>query len=258
MKPISAATLAALAGTLLTSADPALTIYNQNFAVVRDPTRKTDLRILEQSYRGDVVSQDLLLSLNEGKEIDLLQRDRDTGRETIVRGKIIRSGYTPNYAAYQRYGSSFAQSQTSYGNSDGGGSPIIEVNGQLRFTLPGEPQFPTLGDDTVLKPTLTWQLASDRATKLDAELSYITGGMSWQAAYNLISPEKSNTLDIVGWVTIDNQSGKTFDNAAIKLVAGDVSKLQPEGGSQASGYGGGLGQPKPKDTTVITEKALDE
>ncbi|HEX7260767.1 MAG TPA: hypothetical protein VF258_03045, partial [Luteolibacter sp.] len=225
--------------------------------VLRDPTKNTELRILEQSYRGDVLSQGLLLSLNEGKEIDFINRDRE-GRETVIRGKIIRSGYTPNNAAYQRYGQAFYQSQAAYGNLQAGGSPIIEVGGQLRFNLPGEPLFPSLGDDTILKPTLTWQLASDRAAKFDAELSYITGGMSWEAAYNLISPEKGNTLDIVGWVSLDNQSGKTFDNAAIKLMAGDVSKLQP--GMGGSGFATGWGGRKDEDKSnkPITEKAFDE
>ncbi len=239
------------------AAQTALTVYNQNFAAVRetvpldlakgvnavtfdratlhvepdsvilrDPARKIDLRILEQSYRAETASQGLMLSLFEGKEIDFLTRDRD-GSEISVRGKIIRSGYTPNTASAQHYGQPFYQRQMAMGNvHQGAGSPIIEVGGQLRFSLPGEPVFPSLADDTVLRPTLSWSLFSDRAAKLDAELGYITGGMSWKSAYNLVAPEKGDTLDIVGWVTIDNQSGKTFADARVKLMAGDVSKIE--------------------------------
>jgi len=58
-------------------------------------------------------------------------------------------------------------------------------------------------------------------------LSYVTGGMSWQADYNILAPEKGDLVDIVGWVTIDNQSGRTFENSRIKLMAGDVNKIQP-------------------------------
>jgi hypothetical protein len=104
--------------------------------------------------------------------------------------------------------------------------PIIEVDGKLRFTLPGQPLFPPLSDDTILKPTIEWQLQADKPGKLDAELAYITGGMSWEANYNIVAPEKSDLLDFVGWITMDNQSGKTFENAKIKLMAGDVSKIQ--------------------------------
>jgi hypothetical protein len=52
--------------------------------------------------------------------------------------------------------------------------------------------------------------------------------MSWEADYNVVAPETGNVMDLVGWVTIDNQSGKTFENAKIKLMAGDVSKVQEE------------------------------
>lgn len=276
-----------LACTSLLSAQPALTIYNQNFAVVRDsvtldlkegrntavyagatlhlepdsvvlrdPAKKVDLNIIEQSYRADVLSQGLLLSLNEGKEIDFLTRNPD-GRETTIRGKIIRSGYSPNIVGAQRYGNEFYNSQAAHGNIQSGGSPIIEVGGQLRFSLPGEPLFPSVGDDTILKPTLTWQLASDTTTKLDAELSYVTGGMSWEAAYNLISPENGDTLDLVGWISIDNQSGQTFDNALLKLMAGDVNKIQPGGGGGRVMAKSVLGTEDRYDAPV-TEKSFDE
>lgn len=218
-------------------AQPALTIYNQNFAVVRervaldlkagvtpvtfsgvtaqlepdsvvlrDPAGKVSLRVLEQSYRADVMSQGLLLALNEGKQLSFLVRDQN-GKEYSVVGKVIRSGYNP------------AGEVTA---------PIIEVDGKLRFSLPGEPLFPALAGDGILKPTLTWQIGAEQAAKLEAELGYITGGMSWQSAYNLVAPEKGDTLDMVGWVTVTNNSGKQFDNASMKLMAGDVHRVQPE------------------------------
>src|SRR2546423_15031620 len=57
--------------------------------------------------------------------------------------------------------------------------------------------------------------------------------MTWEANYNIVAPEKSDLLDFVGWVTMDNQSGKTFENAKIKLMAGDVSKIQQ---AEVAGY----------------------
>jgi hypothetical protein len=226
----------AFAAVSAASAQPAITIYNQNFAVVRervpldlqagvtpvtfagataqlepdsvvlrDPAGKVQLRVLEQSYRADVMSQGLLLSLNEGRSLSFLVRDQN-GKEYSVPGKVIRSGYNPSGEVT---------------------APIIEVDGKLRFSLPGEPLFPALAGDGVLKPTLTWQIGADQPAKLEAELGYITGGMSWQAAYNLVAPEKGDTLDVVGWITVNNSSGKQFDNASIKLMAGNVNKVQP-------------------------------
>ncbi len=248
-------TLVAGAAAVTESAQPSLTIYNQNFAVVRehvplelqagvksvvfsgatvhlepdsvvlrDPTGKVALRVLEQNYRSDTISQGLMLSLYEGKTLEFLTRDA-TGKEIVIKGKVIRSGYVPNITGAQLYGQNFYQQQAIM--QQAAGTPIIEVDGKLRFSLPGEPQFPALNDDAILKPQLAWQIASDVPAKFDAELSYVTGGMRWEASYNLIAPEKGDTMDIIGWVTMDNQSGKTFDNAKIKLMAGDVNKLAP-------------------------------
>ena len=279
----------ALAAAASLSAQPALTIYNQNFAVVRervpldlkagenlvtfsgatvhvepdsvvlrDPAGRVNLRILEQSYRADTISQGLLLSLYEGKELDFLVRDQDA-KEHLVRGKVIRSGYVPNYTGGSRYGQQFYQQQMAMGNyQTGAGSPIIEVAGKLRFSLPGEPQFPALSDDAILKPTLTWKLGSASTARFDAELGYITGGMSWQASYNLVAAEKSDVMDVIGWVTIDNQSGKQFDAAAIKLMAGDVSKLTPEEGAGGRAMARTAMMMSDAMGPTVTEKSFDE
>jgi hypothetical protein len=245
-------------GASVFAGQPALTIYNQNFAVVRDtipldlkagvndvrfmettahletdsvilrdPTGKTNLQILEQNYRNDPVSQELLLSIFEGKTIDFLVTEPNQPSK-IIQGKIVRSGYVAHaQQAMQRYGQQYAMAQSAMAYSSGGTSqPIIEVEGKLRFSLPGQPLFPPLTGDTILKPTIDWQIQADKAGKLDAELAYVTGGMSWEADYNVVAPEESDLIDLIGWVTMDNQSGKTFENAKIKLMAGDVSKIQ--------------------------------
>jgi hypothetical protein len=256
------------------SAEPALTIYNQNFAVVRDtvpldlkagendvrfsgataqlepdsvilrdPAGQYSLQILEQNYRNDPVSQQLLLSMFEGETIEfenLLVGDNTPMRE-IIRGKVIRSGFVPGgFAGYPPGG----QEQ-----------PIIEVNGKLQFSLPGQPLFPSLGDDAILKPTLNWVLHSERPGRFDAEVSYVTGGFTWEADYNLVAMDKGDKVDLIGWITMNNQSGKTFENAKIKLMAGDVNKIQPMLQRMRFGGGGGMGG---GGAPVVTEKSFDE
>lgn len=271
------------------SAEPALTIYNQNFAVVRDsvaldlktgqnrvqlsdltahlepdsvvlrdPSGKRDLQILEQNYRSDPISQDLLLSLNEGKTIDFLVTQGD--KISIVKGRIIRSNYVPHSAAMQRYGNQYYGQQMAYayGGSGGTAQPIIEVDGQLRFGLPGTPLFPALPNDSILKPTLDWTLQTDKAGPLNAELAYVTGGMTWEADYNAVAPESGDTLDLTGWVTMDNQSGKNFPFARIKLMAGDVSKIQAgQEGYRGSTFAGGFDALETRKPNV-SEKTFDE
>lgn len=157
--------------------------------------------------------------------------------DRIVPGKIIRSGYGAG-----------GQNPTQ---------PIIEVEGKLRFSLPGEPLFPALGDDTVLNPTLSWKLNAGTAGKLDAELAYVTGGLSWHADYNIVATEKSDLIDLVGWVTFNNQSGKTFLDAKIKLMAGDVNKVQPRSETAPGAFAGKVAMMDAMEAPV-TEKAFSE
>lgn len=260
------------------ASQPSLTVYNQDFAVVRqeipldlksgvnqfteseitmhvepdsvilrDPTGKHSLQVLEQNYRNDPITEVALLSLYEGQTIEFQSGDR------IIKGKVIRSGYVPhNYFAMNRYGQSYYQQQMAVG----GEQPVIEVDGQLRFSLPGIPIFPRLTDDSILKPRLEWLISTDKPGKFPAEFSYVTGGMSWQADYNIVAPEKGDVVDIVGWVTIDNQSGRTFDNARIKLMAGDVSKLQP--GMTGRDFAQLEMRAANAAAPAVTEKAFDE
>ncbi len=276
------------------AADPALTIYNQNFAVVRDtvpldlkagvndarydgatmhlepdsvilrdPAGKVALTVLEQSYRNDPVSQGLLLSLFEGKTIDFFVK-KENKPDEFVRGKIIRSGYVPHSsAAMQRYGQQYAMAQTEMaygGDAFGTSQPIIQLqeSGNILFELPGVPLFPSLGDDTILKPRLSWKLDAGAEAKLDAEIDYVTGGMGWQADYNVVAPEEGDLIAITGWVTMDNQSGKTFDNAKIKLMAGDVSKLQQQDIDMLSRNSITLNGASSYAAPGVAEKAFDE
>ncbi len=282
MRIITFAIALLIFGALVFGSDADLTIYNQNFAVVRvivpldlkkgvteihltdmtsnlepdsvilrDPQGKHAFQIVEQSYRADPVSQGLLLALNEGKTINFLVQTGD--KTETVQGKIVRSGYTPVIANYV---------QTQYGMQQVGNAgpeqPIIEVGGKLRFGLPGTPLFPSLSDEAIVKPTLSWKIQSESAGHVDAELSYVTGGLNWDAAYNVVAPETSDLLDLVGWVTMRNQTGKLFENARIKLMAGNVNKIQmgrgiASAGIEEFGITGG-----PRNSTGVTEKTFDE
>jgi hypothetical protein len=243
------------------AADPALTIYNGGYAVVRetlpidlksginqvsfagvtaqveadsvilrDIKGKAEFQILEQSYRNDPVTQSLLLSLFEGKTLEFIRLETNKP-DRVVSGKVVRSGYDPRGRSVE---------------------PIIEVDGKLQFSLPGEPIFPSLGNDNVLKPTLNWKLNSASSSKIDAEVAYLSNGFTWEASYNLVATEKSDVLDVVGWVTMNNQSGMTFTDAKIKLMAGDVNRAD-----YPIGVGRGMGSGGARERTV-TEKSFDE
>lgn len=262
---------------------PSLTLYNQNFAVVReripltlqqgvnavqfsgatamlepesvilrDPAGKIALQLLEQNYRADPVSMESLLAANEGKELDFLIQRAD--RMEVVRGRLIRAA-SPAYGPPQWY------PDGSYRAQSGGPAfqPLVEVDGKLRFQLPGVPLFPALAAGSILKPTLDWQIYASAAAKLEAELAYVSSGFNWDADYNIVSPAGGGALEVIGWVTMVNRSGRTFENASLKLMAGDVNKLQPRERSDlamraTAGVVGGMAG----GVAPVTEKAFDE
>jgi len=246
------------------SAETALTIYNRDLAVVRetlpleltagdttlsfdrataqvipdsvvlrDPTGNAQFSILEQSYRNDPVSRQFLLSQFEGEVIEFEKEHKDGQVETI-KGKVVRSGYVPGGRNLQ---------------------PVIEVEGKMRFTLPGEPLFPALGDHSILRPTLGWQINSAQEAKFDAQLSYLSNGFRWEADYNFVAPEKGETVTVTGWVTVDNKSGTGFTDSKIKLVAGDVNVVNEvmHRGMRAKRAKGAL-----QLAEAVQEKAFDD
>ncbi len=272
MKTLALLQLVAAASTF--AADPSITIYNGDYAVVRetialdlkagvnqvtftgatadldpdsvilrDTAGKVDFKILEQSYRNDPVREELLLSMFEGQTLEFEEQSEHKPNRIIL-GKVIRSGYVLGH-----------QDQID---------PIIEVDGKLQFRLPGRPRFPALKDSNILKPTLTWKLATPLATKVDAEVAYLSGGFTWQASYNIVASEKSDAVDLVGWVAMDNYSGVTFTDAKIKLMAGNVYRTPRQTritSSRRSSWSGGAGGGARGDeygTPVVREKTFDE
>ena len=241
-----------------------LTIYNQNFALVkesrsfelkagenevrvagltahlepdsvvlRDLKQPGSIRILEQNYESDPLSEGLLLRKSEGKLLDF-EISLPDGAKRIIQGRILRSGYVPHIEAFQRYGQQYYQAQMAMVNA--AGQPIVEVAGKIQFGLPGKPIFDALDPKGFLKPTLLWRLWTDLPGAHDAEFSYLTGGMRWEATYNAVAQEKGNALDLIGWVTLENMSGKDFEDARVKLMAGDVARAPQENGREEKAY----------------------
>jgi hypothetical protein len=220
-------------------AGPQVTIYNDGFASVKenrelnvtdgvsevrvnDMSRQLEpdsvmlrelsekpfgLRILEQSFVNDPLTEGLLLYQLEGQTIRFEEK-RENGTIKETNGKIIRSGFVPGSGAIEQ--------------------PIIESEGAIRFSLPGQPVFEGLDSAAFLKPSLVWQIAAKKAGSCPIEVAYITAGMSWEATYNLVAPaEGGDVFDLSGWISLRNNTGKTFEDADIKLIAGDVAKVRP-------------------------------
>lgn len=190
------------AGENLISFDRATAQVQPDSVIFRDVSRKAGFRILEQNYRNDPVSELMMLKYFEGKEVSFFGYNDGSEHREVYPVKIVRAGE--------------------------GNDLLLEIKGQLMFGKPsGDFQFPSLAGDSILRPTLTWKIAAEKAEKFDAQVSYMTGGFSWQADYNLVAPEKGEMLNVTGWVTLRNQTGASFSRAKVKLLAGDVNVVLP-------------------------------
>jgi hypothetical protein len=200
----------------------AITIYNGNWGLVKDVreltlgpggsevrfmdvasqidpttvhlkslTDPTGLRILEQNYEYDLLNPQKLLDKFVGKSVKLMTSDG-----TLVDAILLS-------------------------NNNG---PIYKINGQIHLGHSGRVILPEIPDNLIPKPTLVWLLQNRTGRSQRVEASYLTGGMTWKADYVVVLNAKDTGGDLSGWVTIDNKSGATYADAALKLVAGDIHR----------------------------------
>jgi hypothetical protein len=225
-----------------------LTVYNQNLSLIREErtillpkgtssviipdipatidgtslhfVSKTDpqgVRVLEQNYQYDLVHQAKVLEKYIGKEVEFVRLDESTKKEYSVRGILLSTGYQ----SMPRYG----MNPETF-NAIGG--MIAEVNGKIEINPIGRLILPELPEGLILKPQLEWLVTSAKEGEQKTEISYLAGQLSWLANYVAVLNKDDNRIDLTGWVTLSNNSGTTFKNAGLKLVAGDVNMVREE------------------------------
>jgi hypothetical protein len=172
------------------------------FTSLSDPAT----RVLEQNFQFDLVSTQKLLLKFIDREITV---DKVTGNTvTPITGKLLSA-------------------------TDG---IVLRGKDDSIYSLPGysSVRFPDLPGGLNTRPTLVWDIQSPAGGKQKTRVTYQTGGITWWADYNLIFNEgadaNSGLLDLSAWVSIINQSGATYEDAKLKLIAGDVHRAQPEAG----------------------------
>ncbi len=157
------------------------------------------LNVLEQNFEYDLVSPSRLMEKYLGQTVELVMEHEDGSRETL-RARLI-------------------------GNQEGA---VYELeDGRIAVNPGGRLVLPSLPAGLISKPSLVWLLDSKRP-KQTVEASYLTAGMGWKADYVVVLAADERNIDLSGWVTIDNRSGATYENASLKLVAGDVNRVRPE------------------------------
>lgn len=165
-----------------------------------DLTNPTGTSVLEQNFQFDLVSADKLYEKYVDREVELrVVRD---GREVTVTGTVL--SVTGGMFIVQ---------------SDEGIQFIPQGSGQLRL-----PPLPL--DGLVTKPTLLWKVRAEEGGRHEVRTTYQTAGLTWRADYNLVLNDDETKADLGAWVSLMNLSGVSYTNAQLKLVAGDVQRVQ--------------------------------
>jgi hypothetical protein len=220
-----------LTSTLKDQQDVAVTIYNSNVGLVKD-TRLIDfkpgihelkfmdvaakidpttvhikslingssLNVLEQNYEYDLLSPQKLLEKFVGQKVQLATVDPETKKEEIVEATLL---------------------STQGGN-------IFQIGDKIHIGHYGRVLLSKIPENLIPQPTLVWMLENKLSKPQKLEASYLTSGINWKADYVAVLNKLDTITDLTGWVTIDNRSGATYQNALLKLVAGDIHRVQGE------------------------------
>ena len=200
-----------------------LTVYNQDLALIREVRRldlpggafdlelrgvpakirpqtllvevggRTGLVIREQNYEFDLMSREKILEKYVGREVAWIQEDGER-----VDGRLL------GIAA----------------------GPVFEVDGEIVFEVPGRIALPRLPENLRARPTLVWRAETERAGEAELDVSYLTGGISWNADYVLQLDAAGEEADLKGWVTVENRSGTGYEGAGLQLVAGEINQVR--------------------------------
>jgi hypothetical protein len=205
-----------------------ITVYNQNFGLVRE-VRTVDLargrtplefqdvagqiepytviirapgsgpfRVLEQNYQYDLLNPEQLLNKYVGRQVKVYRWNSVTGRDEPFDAEVLSAQ-----------------------------GPVLRIGSEITYGFPGRLSFPEIPENLISRPTLMWLLESDGGQR-QLEVSYLTKGMNWRADYVMVVNAADTQGDLTGWVTLDNQSGTGYRNAQLKLVAGDVQRIRDE------------------------------
>jgi len=169
---------------------------------VRSVNRPEDFTVLEQNYEYDLMSPQKLLDKFVGKKIKLVEWKQFQDRKETVEATLL-----------------------STNNGE-----IYQVGDEIYLGHPGVHVLPEIPENLIAKPTLMWLYDNRSDQPQELEVSYLTGGINWNADYVLVLSPDDTAADLSGWVTVTNQSGAAYRDAKLKLIAGEIHRARDQEG----------------------------
>ena len=209
----------------------AITIYNEDLALVKDARKVTldsganqlALRDVSARMRPETAQ---LRSLSNAGSFDLLEQNFDF--DLLTPEKLLEKYVGRNVRIVKTHPTTGVETSETAKVLSANNGVVLQMGDRVETGVPGRIVFDGVPSNLRDRPTLVTQLQSRRAGAQDMELSYLTGGLSWKADYVAELGADDSTVDLNGWVTLNNLSGTTYTNAKLQLVAGDVNRVQDE------------------------------
>lgn len=197
----------------------AITIYNENLALIKDQ-RKVSLskgfnylafrgvsakmrpetamlrslshgkgfKVIEQNFDYDLLTPNKLLEKYLGQEIRIATINPASGKKTVEKAIVL---------------------STHQG-------VVLKIGERIETNPEGHFIFDNIPDNLRDQPTLVTQLNSPTSRSQQLELSYLSGGLSWKADYVAELNAKDSKIDLLGWVTLKNSSGADYNHAKLQ------------------------------------------
>ena len=229
--PLGHAAVKEVPSTLADQKSVAVTIYNENLALVKDTralsfepgenrlalrevsgrmrpetallrslSHPGSLSVIEQNFDFDLLTPAKLLEKYVGRQVRIVKIHPTTGAESIESAIVLAAN----------------------------NGVVLKIGDRIETGLPGRIVYDGVPANLRDRPTLVTDLNAARGGAQTAELSYLTGGLSWKADYVAELNATDSALDLNGWVTLTNQSGTAYPHAKLQLVAGDVNRVRDE------------------------------
>jgi hypothetical protein len=211
----------------LAASDVSVTVYNTNLGVVHE-TRS--LSFEKGTGRVSFIDVPTLIDptsvgfevVDKGKSVAILEQNY--AYDLVSPDKVYSKYIDNNIDLFDKQGKMFSGTLLSFS----GGAFVIRTPAEnvqiVRADQVVNADFPKLPEGLITRPTLFWLYSSDFSGKADCRVSYQTGGLTWSAEYVGILSENEKNLDLTGWSSITNNSGATYKEATLKLIAGDIHR----------------------------------
>jgi len=217
--------------TLTDQQSVAVTIYNENLALIKDQRKiqlgsgqstlafrdvsaqmrpetallrslssPGKLSVIEQNFDFDLLTPQKLLEKFVGRSVGVIKTNPATGAETTEQAQVLAAN----------------------------NGVVLKMGDRIETGIPGRIVYGDVPANLRDRPTLVMSLNNAGAAQQDVELSYLSGGLGWKADYVAELNAADDRMDLSGWVTLTNTSGASYRNAKLQLVAGDVNRVQDE------------------------------